>query len=78
MTKLSQRKSRLVVETSNAVYDRRRQREIILELKPGYMILRLKGARRNFPLSYTSALNLAIRNQQAQKRLEREKKRRVS
>lgn len=71
MSKLSQRKSKLVVETDNAVYDRRRQRQIIIELRPGYMSLRAKGTRQSFVLSYTSALNLAIRNEMARKRLEK-------
>jgi hypothetical protein len=71
MSKLSQRKSKLIVETENTVYDRRRQRQIIVELKPGYMIFRLKGTRGSFVLSYTSGLNLAIRNDAARKRLEK-------
>jgi hypothetical protein len=74
MSKLSQRKSKLVVETDNAVYDRRRQREIVVELKPGHMVFRLKGTRQSYVLSYTSALNLAIRNEVARRRLEKAKK----
>lgn len=76
MSKLSQRKSKLVVETDNAVYDGRKQREIIVELKPGYMVLRLKGRQQTFVLSYTSALNLAIRNEVARKKLEKAAKNR--
>ena len=74
MSKLEDRKSRAVFETGNAVYDRRRQRRIIVELTPGYMTLRAKGTRQTFVLSYTSALNLAIRNAAALKRLEKTKK----
>ena len=73
-SKLTQRKSRLVVETGNTVYDRRKQREILMELKPDYMLLRLKGTRAQFVLSYTSALNLAIRNDKLRRQLEKAKK----
>lgn len=87
MSKLSKRKTRLLVETDNTVYDRRRQREIVVELKPSYMVLRLKGTRAVYTITYTSALNQAIRNEAARKRLEKangkklcceSKKRRVS
>lgn len=71
MSKLSERKSKLVVETANAVYDHRRQRQVIVELKPDYMVYRLKGTRGQFILSYTSALNLAIRNEILRKKLEK-------
>jgi hypothetical protein len=78
VSKLTERKSRLVVETANTVYDRRREREILMELKPGYMILRLKGTRAEFNLSYVSALNLAIRNDKLRKQLEKAKLKKVS
>ena len=72
--KLAQRKTRLLVETDNSVYDRRRQREIVVELKPSYMILRLKGTRASFTITYTSVLNKAIANEVLRKRLEKAKK----
>ena len=74
MSKLAERKTRLMVETDNAVYDRRRQREIVVELKPSYMILRLKGTRAAYIITYTSVLNQAIRNEAIRKRLEKAKK----
>lgn len=77
MSKLSQRKSRLVVETENTVYERGRNRKIIVELRPGYAIYRLKGTRRMVVVSYTSALNLGIHNEALRKRLEKSAKRRV-
>jgi hypothetical protein len=73
-SKLSQRKTRLLVETDNAVYDRRRQREIVVELKPSYMIMRLKGTRAVYTITYTSAFNQAVRNEVARRRLEKTKK----
>jgi hypothetical protein len=72
--KLAQRKTRLLVETDNSVYDRRRQREIVVELKPSYMILRLKGTRASFTITYTSVLNKAIANEVLRKRLEKANK----
>lgn len=73
MNRLLNRKSRLIVETENAVYDRRKARPVIVELKPDYMILRPKGSRRSSMISYTSCLNLAIRNEIARQRLEKAK-----
>lgn len=73
MGKLEKRKTAAVFETTNAIYERRQQRPVIVTLKPGYMSLRLKGTRREYLLSYTSALNLAIRNEAARKRLEKSK-----
>ena len=74
--KLAQRKTRLLVETDNVLYDRRRQREIVVELKPSYMIMRLKGTRAVYTITYTSAFNQAVRNEVARKRLEKAAKKR--
>jgi hypothetical protein len=74
MSKLTERTSKLVVETACAVYDRRRERAVIVEFKPTYMIYRLKGTRGSYTLTYTSALNLAIRNEKLRKQLEKTKK----
>lgn len=75
MSKLESRKSKAIFETANAVWQRRKERQIILELKPGYMLLRLKGTRQVYSLSYTSALNVAIRNHKLRIQLEKAKKR---
>lgn len=73
MGNLQQRKSRAVFETTNAVWQRHREHPIIVELKPEYMTLRLKGTRRVEIISYTSALNLAIRNRIFRDRMEKAK-----
>lgn len=75
MRKLEDRKSRAIFETTNAVHERGKQRQVVLELKPGYMMIRVKGTRAQHYLSYTAALNLAIRNEVAARKLERAKKR---
>ncbi len=67
MSKLLHRKSKLVVETENCVWERRKTRAIIVELKPDYMALRVKGTRTVYFLSYTSALNMAISKEIARK-----------
>ncbi len=74
MSKLIERKSRLVVETENVVYDKGRYRKIIVELRPSFMILRLKGTRAEFTHAYTSSLNQAITADKIRKRLEKAKK----
>lgn len=58
MSKLSQRKRRLRVETDAAVFSRG-ARPIIVELFPTYMTLKPKGLRKAFQLTYTYALSMA-------------------
>ncbi|HEX5426615.1 MAG TPA: hypothetical protein VFW94_23965 [Candidatus Acidoferrales bacterium] len=74
MSKLATRKSRAVFETDNSIWERRRNRAIIIELKPDFMVFRIKGTRREYPLSYTGALNKAIANEALRRRLEKAKK----
>jgi hypothetical protein len=74
MTKLLGRKSRLVVETENCIWQKRKTRPIIVELKPDYMLIRIKGTRSLYVISYTSCLNQAIRNEIQRKQLEKARK----
>ena len=60
MTALSKRKTRLVVEFSDAVRERGKLREIIMELTPYGMRIKLKGMRQWFDLSPASAYNQAV------------------
>jgi hypothetical protein len=71
MTKLIKRKSRLIFETENVVWERRKNRPIIVEPKPDYMLMRIKGTRSVWSISYTSCLNLAIHNEKVRKQLEK-------
>ena len=76
MGSLEKRKRRAIFETTNTVWERRRERRLIVELKPEFMIFRIKGTRRPAEiLSYTSAFNLAIRNRHFTERMAKAKKR---
>lgn len=75
MGSLEKRKSRAIFETTNTVWERRRERRLIVELKPEFMIFRMKGTRRKEVISYTSAFNLAIRNRHFTERMAKAKKR---
>jgi len=71
MNNLLKRKTRLVVQTENCVWERGRTRPIVAEFKADWMELRAKGTRAVYCLSYTSALNLAIRNEIFRKKMEK-------
>lgn len=71
MSKLLGRKTRLVVETENYVWERGKTRSIVVEFKADWMELRAKGTRAVYCLSYTSAMNLAISKEVARKRMEK-------
>lgn len=61
MTRLEQRKTKLVFETSDRVRERGAWRQVVVEAKPGYALLRLKGLRTAFPLCYGTAYQQAQR-----------------
>lgn len=59
-------------ETAAATRDGGRVRPIVVELHAGYMVMRPKGCRRAYTLTYQSAYMLAVR--QAVEEERREKK----
>lgn len=69
MRALSQRKTRLVFETDDAVFERGHNRQIVIEAHPGYCYLRLKGSRRRYPICYAAIFHRAaeMAAEQAQK-----------
>ena len=77
MTKLSKRKSRLVIETCDTVRERGKLREVIAEPDPqGYTVaLRLKGLQTRYDISwggiYETAVKLAVERTRAEKRKRR-------
>ena len=60
MRSLSQRKTRLVFETDDAVFERGHNRQVVIEARPGYCYLRLKGSRRRFPICYAAIYHHAV------------------
>lgn len=61
MTTLSSRKTKLVFETSDAIRERGRLREVVIEAQPYYALVRLKGTRKAFPISYGAIYHAAAR-----------------
>jgi hypothetical protein len=59
MTKLIERKTRLIVETPSTQRERRRDREIIFKFHQWGMTIRLKGMRREYALTFNQAFNHA-------------------
>ena len=60
MTSLARRKTRLAVEFSDCVRERGKLREVVMELTPYGMKIRLKGMRSSFDVSPASVYNLAV------------------
>ena len=71
MTTLSERKSRLVVEFSDAVRERGRLRPVVAELRPWGMTIRLKGMRQSYEVSAAAVFSLAVKQFMAQQRAEK-------
>jgi hypothetical protein len=59
VTSLSDRKTKLVFETSDQVRERGAWRTVIVEARPGHCVLRLKGCRTSFTLCYGTAYQVA-------------------
>lgn len=52
MTALRERKTRLVFETADTIREQGKLREVVIEATPHYALVRLKGTRKAFPISY--------------------------
>lgn len=78
MAALSTRKSRLRVEFSETYRERGRQREVIMELTPWSLRVRLKGMRQTFDISpvavYQTAARIEAERIRAEKRKARQSK----
>ena len=71
MTALSKRKTRLAVEFSDCVRERGRSREVVAELTPYCIRVKLKGMRTTFEVSPASLYNLAVMKFVAAQRAEK-------
>lgn len=76
MTRLDERKSRLLIETSDTVRERGALREVVLEPQPYYVVVRLKGLRSRFPISYAAIWNQAVKIEVERQRAEKKSKKR--
>ena len=71
MSKLCERKSRLVAEFSETIRERGRSREIVVQLSPYNIKVKLKGTRRWYDLAPASCYNLAVAKEVARQRAAR-------
>ncbi|HEV2133762.1 MAG TPA: hypothetical protein VGR47_05820 [Terracidiphilus sp.] len=72
MNRLAQRKTRLIFETEDCVFERSQNRHIIIEARPAHCCLRLKGGRKRFAVGYAEIYQYAI--ELAEKREARRRK----
>ena len=75
MTALCHRKTKLCVEFSDAVRERGKLREVVFDLSPYGIRVRLKGMRCAFDVSPASVYNLAVMKFVAAQRAEKKAKR---
>lgn len=71
MSKLEGRKTQLIVEFSETIRECGKSREIVFQLTPYNIRIKLKGTRRWVDLSPASAYNLAWSKEVARQRAER-------
>ena len=71
MTSLARRKTRLAVEFSDCVRERGKLREVVMELTPYGMKVRLKGMRSSFDISPAAVYNQAVLKFVAARRAEK-------
>lgn len=76
MSRLDQRKSRLVVEFSDCVRERGRLREVTMELSPYGLKVRLKGMRSTYNISPAAIYNRAVLLEVERKRAEKKARKR--
>lgn len=74
MRSLLNRKSKLIFQTADAVRERGRLREVVIEAHPGYAMVRLAGMRTAYPISYAGIYNAAVRIAVERERAERKAK----
>ena len=61
MKALAQRKTRLVFETDDSIYERGHSRQVIVEAHPSYAVVRLKGTRKGYSICYAAIYHAAVR-----------------
>lgn len=71
MTKLQERRTKLVIETPIEIKSQGRYRTIILDCKPGGCLVRLKGTRKTFTIAWETIYQTAARIEAEAKRREK-------
>jgi hypothetical protein len=74
LTRLDQRKSRLIVEFSDCVRERGKLREVTMQFSPYGVTVRLKGLRSSYSISPAAIYNRAVLLEVEKKRQEKKAK----
>jgi len=61
MTRLDQRKTKLSFETQSTIFEQGEHRAVIVECHPKYALLRLKGKRKGYSISWDAMVRVAAR-----------------
>jgi hypothetical protein len=59
MARGTQSPQRLLLQTSQAVFEKGALRQVIVEVRDGYAVLRLRGMKDGLPIPWTSVYHLA-------------------
>jgi hypothetical protein len=68
MTRLSKRKTRLVITTEDLVRERRKLREVVIEAHPHHAEVRLLGLRKSYAVTWSGIYSLAVKRAVEQER----------
>jgi hypothetical protein len=71
MTRLTARKTKLTFESADLVREQGRFREVVVEARPEYAILRLKGLRTGYSVPWSAIWSMAVKAQLARDRAEK-------
>jgi hypothetical protein len=71
LRQLSERKTRLIFETGDIVFERGRWRQVIVEARPTEATIRLKGMRASYVIDYASIYSLAVKRATETERIAR-------
>lgn len=61
MSRLSKRKTKLVFITESLIREVRTYREVMVEAHPDYAVVRLRGLRKSYPITWASIFIAAVK-----------------
>lgn len=70
MPYLLERKTRIIFVTASSVQAKRKPREIVIETRPEFAIVRLNGTKEQYPLPWEKIYNAALEHHEENVRLE--------
>lgn len=76
MRQLSERKTRLIFETADRVFERGQWRQVIVEAQPAQALIRLKGLHGVYAIDYASIYSLGAKRAAEFDRVEKTTRRR--